>query len=70
VADSIKAAGGTAYPVKVNVSDSSSVNQMVNAVVKELGGVDILVNNAGIVTQSSVLEQTDEEWRRILQCRS
>ncbi|NLJ23958.1 MAG: SDR family oxidoreductase [Firmicutes bacterium] len=66
VADSIKAAGGTAYPVKVNVSDSSSVNQMVNAVVKELGGVDILVNNAGIVTQSSVLEQTDEEWRRIL----
>lgn len=47
VADEIKAQGGSAIAVACNVLRDEDLVGLVNAAVKEFGGVNILVNNAG-----------------------
>ncbi len=64
---SIKAAGGEALAVEADVSDSAAVKRMAGKVFAEYGRIDILINNAGIRFLNTLLEQTDEEWRRTLE---
>jgi NAD(P)-dependent dehydrogenase (short-subunit alcohol dehydrogenase family) len=47
VADEIRAAGGTAIAVKVDVLNKSSLEQAKDVVLKEFGKVDVLINGAG-----------------------
>lgn len=47
-----------AVPVKVDVSDEASVENMYIETVLEFGGVDALVNNAGIVRAGNLEEMT------------
>lgn len=49
--------GERATAVQVNVADEDSVVQLVDAVVREVGGVDLVISNAGIARAGSVLEQ-------------
>ncbi|HXF28030.1 MAG TPA: SDR family NAD(P)-dependent oxidoreductase [Bryobacteraceae bacterium] len=59
--------GGAAFPVAVDVSDSSSVIQMASAVLTRFGSIDALVNNAGIAGPSApVQDYAEENWRRVL----
>jgi NAD(P)-dependent dehydrogenase (short-subunit alcohol dehydrogenase family) len=46
--DSVKAAGGDAIAVKVNVSDIQATNAMVTAALEAYGRVDGLINNAAL----------------------
>ena len=46
--DSVKAAGGDAIAVKVNVSDIQATDAMVAAAIKAYGRVDGLINNAAL----------------------
>ena len=39
---------------------------MVKQTVDEFGAIDILVNNAGISARKLVVEQSDEDWDRVL----
>jgi 3-oxoacyl-[acyl-carrier protein] reductase len=39
-------AGGDAWAVKADVGDASAVQRMVEAIVREAGGIDVVVNNA------------------------
>ena len=64
VAVEIRAAGGTAMAVTVDVSQTSDVSRLFAATVKELDTVDILVNNAGIAVARPILDYTEEEWER------
>src|SRR5690606_21887512 len=48
VADEIKAAGGRALFVRVDVSDEASCKAAVEQAVAAFGGIDYLVNNAAI----------------------
>ncbi len=48
VSDEIRAAGGTALPVVMNLRDVDSVRAGIKQVVGEWGRLDILVNNAAI----------------------
>ncbi|MFL6238518.1 MAG: SDR family NAD(P)-dependent oxidoreductase [Actinomycetes bacterium] len=50
----ISGAGGTAYPHPADLSDVSSVESLVDDVVRRYGGVDVLVNNAGRSIRRSV----------------
>src|SRR5437016_818412 len=50
----IEKAGGRALAVKVDVTESAQVSDMIAAALERLGGVDILVNNAGIATSGLV----------------
>lgn len=67
VAGSIREAGGSAMAAPADVSDSSDVNRMVDAVVATHGRIDVLVNNAGLNGPMLHFFEADEAWwRRIL----
>jgi NAD(P)-dependent dehydrogenase (short-subunit alcohol dehydrogenase family) len=52
--------------VRADVSDDAAVQEAVAAAVAYLGGLDVLVNNAGIGAQRGVEDNSDDEWRRVL----
>jgi 3-oxoacyl-[acyl-carrier protein] reductase len=59
----IKANGGEAMAVLVDVSDSAQVDAAVKEVADAWGRVDILVNNAGVGFGSAVLNKNDDkDW--------
>src|SRR2546423_7324699 len=65
-ANEIRAAGGRALPYMADVSQPEAVAAMVDAAVKEFGGVDIAVGNAGLRRQTPFLQMNLEEWHEIL----
>ena len=68
VAGEISAAGGTALPVVVDVTDEGSVSAGFERVRSELGPVTILINNAGTPGVPLPVAATDPEaWRRVLE---
>jgi 3-oxoacyl-[acyl-carrier protein] reductase len=62
VAAAIRAAGGQAVGVAVDVSQGVDVQRMVATAVEHFGGVDILINNAGISPVGRVTEISEAEW--------
>lgn len=53
--------------IKVDISDSASVENMVKETVKKFGTVDILVNNAGGIMGRHLIHETPEElWDRVM----
>src|SRR5260370_24553252 len=65
-AKEIRAAGGRALPYLADVSKPNPVAAMVDAAVKEFGGVDIAIGNAGLRRQTPFLQMNFEEWHEIL----
>src|SRR5262245_65657740 len=58
---------GRALAVHVDVTDETSVNRAVAAVIEEFGGIDVLVNCAGGYGRlSSVEDMPAEEWDRTI----
>jgi acetoacetyl-CoA reductase len=51
---------------KWDVSDPEACNAGVEKVEHELGPVDIIVNNAGITRDSTILKQTYEQWKAVI----
>ncbi len=67
VASEINAANpGHAISVVCDVASPSSVDKMVQTVVKEFGAVDILVNNAAWTDHKTLFDITEEEWDRVM----
>jgi NAD(P)-dependent dehydrogenase (short-subunit alcohol dehydrogenase family) len=60
----IKAKGGNAKAYQADVSDFAAVKAMVDAIVKDFGGVNILINNAGVAKRQRFVETTPEDWHR------
>lgn len=67
VAASIRAAGGVALPIALDVSAPSAPEGLVARVVEELGGIDGLVNNAGANHRGPLEERSAAEVRQILE---
>lgn len=53
--------------IELDVTDWSAVDQAVTEAVARYGRVDVAVANAGISIRHSVLETTQEEFRRVLE---
>ena len=53
---------GEAAAVQCDVSDTASVNSMVDEAVSRFGTLDILVNNAGRARGGWVTNMSDEDW--------
>lgn len=66
LAGEIAAAGGQAVAVRLDVTDAAAVRAALDAGEARLGGVDILINNSGIAQGVPVLDQTEEDWDRVL----
>lgn len=66
-AERIRAAGGGAFPVRLDVADPAGARDVVEQILQREGRLDILVNNAGIAgIAAPVAEYPEDEWRRIL----
>lgn len=66
-AATITAAGGTAMPVAVDVSDPASVKEGLNEVREQLGPISILVNNAGWDELKPFVDTDEEFWQRVIE---
>ncbi len=62
VADEIKASGGSAVTVDLDVRKPAQVERMLDEVTEHVGPVDILVNNAGVCYHRPAVEVPREEW--------
>ena len=67
VAGLIQNLGGKALPYPLDVSDSSQVQAMAEAVLSEFGKVDILVSNAGIQRRAPLVFSDDAEWKKVIE---
>lgn len=53
--------------MKVDVTDSESVQSAVKEVSSSLGDINILVNNAGITRDNLLMRMKEEDWDQVLQ---
>jgi 3-oxoacyl-[acyl-carrier protein] reductase len=58
--------GVQALGITTDVSRTDEVKRMVQQSVERFGKIDILVNNAGTLVVKPMVEQTEEEWDRVL----
>jgi 3-hydroxybutyrate dehydrogenase len=65
-ANEIRASGGQAIGIAMDVTDERAVNEGVASVVATFGGVDILVSNAGIQIVHPIEEFGYAEWKKLL----
>lgn len=62
----IRAAGGEAIAVKLNVTSRADHAAAVAATVKAFGGINVTVQNAGINKPLMFLDITEDNWRSIM----
>jgi len=61
-----EATGRKIIAVKADVTDPASVNEMIETIVSELGGLDVAFNNAGMVINTPAEETTLEQWQKVI----
>jgi 3-oxoacyl-[acyl-carrier protein] reductase len=67
VAAEIAAAGGSAFPVGADVSDSSTTGPLFEQLEERLGGpVLVLVNNAGVRADGLSPQLSDDDWHSVI----
>jgi NAD(P)-dependent dehydrogenase (short-subunit alcohol dehydrogenase family) len=49
-----------------NVAEPNQVNELARTVEEKWGKVDVLINNAGIVASAPLMENTDEQIKRMI----
>lgn len=62
----IEAAGGRALPVRCDVRDEASVDELIRRVVTDFGRIDVFVNNAARASYIPFLELSVAEWDAVL----
>lgn len=50
----------------LDVTDGPSADALIDAVVKEWGGIQVLVNNAGITRDNLAMRMKDEDWDAVI----
>jgi 3-oxoacyl-[acyl-carrier protein] reductase len=62
----LNALGARTASVALDLTNGKSISEAVSAGVAHFGHIDILINNAGIAESKAVLDQTDEDWDRVV----
>ncbi|MCK4926359.1 SDR family NAD(P)-dependent oxidoreductase, partial [Candidatus Aerophobetes bacterium] len=65
-AEDIRKLGRKSIAMKVDVSKSEDVENMVRVVEDKFGKIDILVNSAGVAGWVAAEEMSLEEWNRVI----
>lgn len=66
ITDAFQQAGINGKGMKLNVSDSESVDNCLKQISEDYGVVDILVNNAGITRDTLLMTMKDDQWDDII----
>ena len=60
----------SAYPgsrgAKLNVTDATAGEDLIDAIVKQYGGLHVLVNNAGITRDQLAMRMKDDDWDAVI----
>jgi len=62
----ITAAGGEAFPVKMDVAEAEQVKAGFKQVIEKFGRLDILVNNAAITRDGLAMRMKLDDWEAVL----
>src|SRR5579859_3082998 len=62
VAAEIRALGGEAFVVAIDLGDHASIKESIGRVAKEFGRIDMLVNNAGVTKDGLALRMKPDDW--------
>jgi len=65
-AEEIRARGGKALPIRTDVTDKNSVEKLMAGSLETFGGLHILVNNAATMAPKPLLDQSEDEWDRVM----
>jgi 3-oxoacyl-[acyl-carrier protein] reductase len=64
--DEIRAQGGRAVAVQMDVTDTGSIGKAIDVAEAALGPVGVLINNAGIAIEKLAVEQTEQDWDSVI----
>ena len=62
----IEALGRRGFGVSADVARADDVKRVLRETLGRFGKIDILVNNAGVLVVRRMIEQTEEDWDRVL----
>ncbi len=65
VADEIRASGGKAIGIAMDVTNEEAVNRGIDEVAEQFGSVDILVSNAGIQIVNPIENYSFSDWKKM-----
>ena len=51
---------------RFDLSEHSRIEEFINNVALDLGGIDVLINNAGINKDNLSIRMKDEEWKKVI----
>lgn len=66
VAARIRALGRRALALQLDVTDLAACEAAAARIAGELGAIDVLVNNAATRSHKSIIELSEQEWRRVI----
>lgn len=66
VVEEVRAGGGTALALAMDVADEGQVDAGVERAAQAFGGIDILVSNAGVQHIEAIVDLSLENWRRMM----
>ncbi|MBA4178954.1 MAG: short-chain dehydrogenase [Anaerolinea sp.] len=66
-AEMIGAEGGMAEAIEADVTDEVACEALVERALERFGRLDLLDNNVGIGSRGSVVDESPEAWRRVMQ---
>ena len=64
--DSLKKEHPNIKVKKFDIADHSRIEEFIDNVTLELGGLDILINNAGVNIDNLSLRMKDDEWKKVI----
>jgi NAD(P)-dependent dehydrogenase (short-subunit alcohol dehydrogenase family) len=62
----LRAAGGQAHGLTLDVTHAESVKAAFDALATEHGVAEVIVNNAGVTVTRPLLEQTEQDWDQVM----
>ena len=66
VAEEIRNLGRRSLAVQADVTKRADVEKLVKAVKDKFGKIDILVNNVGAMVRKPLMEDTDNDWDKVM----
>lgn len=66
LAEEIRAAGGAAHPLALDLAQPESVAEALGALPEGFAEIDVLVNNAGITADNLLARMSLDDWQRVL----
>ncbi len=64
--EEIRARGGRAVAVQLDVTDTASIAKAVDTAEAALGPISVLINNAGIAIEKLSVDQTEADWDAVI----